>query len=201
MHHAEQRLGAPVPECAPASGPRPAAPENARPIVAPDGRRKLDDLMRTETESRRSGRECPASWHQDRRGAEGICDTGYRKTPEPGKPGRLKRPGQHPEMVVGVRGFEPPTPASRTQYSTRLSYTPNLDRPQTQTTRARCTCPPVNASASPRTTPIVANNPGTACAESPPEQRMQPALPPRPGAACSQARPSGVSPPARHRSR
>ena len=28
--------------------------------------------------------------------------------------------------VVGVRGFEPPTPASRTQYSTRLSYTPNF---------------------------------------------------------------------------
>ena len=27
--------------------------------------------------------------------------------------------------MVGVRGFEPPTPASRTQYSTRLSYTPN----------------------------------------------------------------------------
>ena len=27
-------------------------------------------------------------------------------------------------MMVGVRGFEPPTPASRTQYSTRLSYTP-----------------------------------------------------------------------------
>jgi hypothetical protein len=26
--------------------------------------------------------------------------------------------------LVGVRGFEPPTPASRTQYSTRLSYTP-----------------------------------------------------------------------------
>ncbi len=26
--------------------------------------------------------------------------------------------------MVGVRGFEPPTPASRTQYSTRLSYTP-----------------------------------------------------------------------------
>ena len=25
--------------------------------------------------------------------------------------------------MVGVRGFEPPTPASRTQYSTRLSYT------------------------------------------------------------------------------
>ena len=28
--------------------------------------------------------------------------------------------------VVGVRGFEPPTPASRTQYSTRLSYTPKI---------------------------------------------------------------------------
>lgn len=26
--------------------------------------------------------------------------------------------------VVGARGFEPPTPASRTQYSTRLSYAP-----------------------------------------------------------------------------
>ena len=29
-----------------------------------------------------------------------------------------------PKNLVGVRGFEPPTPASRTQYSTRLSYTP-----------------------------------------------------------------------------
>jgi hypothetical protein len=28
------------------------------------------------------------------------------------------------QLLVGVRGFEPPTPASRTQYSTRLSYTP-----------------------------------------------------------------------------
>src|SRR5258706_8448666 len=28
--------------------------------------------------------------------------------------------------LVGVRGFEPPTPASRTQYSTRLSYTPTV---------------------------------------------------------------------------
>ena len=27
-------------------------------------------------------------------------------------------------LVVGARGFEPPTPASRTQYSTRLSYAP-----------------------------------------------------------------------------
>ncbi len=26
--------------------------------------------------------------------------------------------------MVGVTGFEPATPASRTQYSTRLSYTP-----------------------------------------------------------------------------
>ena len=30
------------------------------------------------------------------------------------------------DRMVGVRGFEPPTPASRTQYSTRLSYTPNI---------------------------------------------------------------------------
>ena len=28
------------------------------------------------------------------------------------------------EMMVGVRGFEPPAPASRRQCSTRLSYTP-----------------------------------------------------------------------------
>ena len=27
-------------------------------------------------------------------------------------------------QLVGVRGFEPPTPASRRQYSTKLSYTP-----------------------------------------------------------------------------
>ncbi len=27
--------------------------------------------------------------------------------------------------LVGVRGFEPPTPASRKQCSTKLSYTPN----------------------------------------------------------------------------
>ncbi len=31
-----------------------------------------------------------------------------------------------PHEVVGARGFEPPTPASRTQYSTRLSYAPIL---------------------------------------------------------------------------
>lgn len=29
-------------------------------------------------------------------------------------------------MMVGVRGFEPPAPASRTQCSTRLSYTPSF---------------------------------------------------------------------------
>ena len=28
------------------------------------------------------------------------------------------------DLLVGVRGFEPPAPASRTQCSTRLSYTP-----------------------------------------------------------------------------
>ncbi len=32
------------------------------------------------------------------------------------------------KTMVGVRGFEPPTPASRTQYSTRLSYTPIDDQ-------------------------------------------------------------------------
>ena len=31
--------------------------------------------------------------------------------------------------LVGVRGFEPPAPASRTQCSTRLSYTPADPRP------------------------------------------------------------------------
>ena len=41
-----------------------------------------------------------------------------------GRPGRNRRNGLR-KIVVGVRGFEPPTPASRTQYSTRLSYTPN----------------------------------------------------------------------------
>ncbi len=29
-------------------------------------------------------------------------------------------------LLVGVRGFEPPTPASRRQCSTRLSYTPTV---------------------------------------------------------------------------
>ena len=33
-------------------------------------------------------------------------------------------PGIKKWEVVGARGFEPPTPASRTQYSTRLSYAP-----------------------------------------------------------------------------
>ena len=32
--------------------------------------------------------------------------------------------GQSLQGLVGVRGFEPPAPASRTQCSTRLSYTP-----------------------------------------------------------------------------
>ena len=39
-----------------------------------------------------------------------------------------RRDGSHPpqrlNVLVGVRGFEPPAPASRTQCSTRLSYTP-----------------------------------------------------------------------------
>ena len=37
-----------------------------------------------------------------------------------------KRFNRDQYFLVGVRGFEPPTPASRTQYSTRLSYTPNM---------------------------------------------------------------------------
>ena len=40
----------------------------------------------------------------------------------------IKEPGNIRDTVltwlVGVRGFEPPTPASRRQCSTRLSYTP-----------------------------------------------------------------------------
>src|ERR1700685_2278604 len=32
------------------------------------------------------------------------------------------------KSLVGVRGFEPPAPASRTQCSTRLSYTPTERR-------------------------------------------------------------------------
>ena len=31
-------------------------------------------------------------------------------------------------FLVGARGFEPPTPASRTQYSTRLSYAPMSEK-------------------------------------------------------------------------
>ena len=32
-------------------------------------------------------------------------------------------------LLVGVRGFEPPAPASRRQCSTRLSYTPTVRLP------------------------------------------------------------------------
>ena len=39
--------------------------------------------------------------------------------------------------MVGVTGFEPATPASRTQYSTRLSYTPNRDRERRKLGNAR----------------------------------------------------------------
>src|SRR5215467_10945356 len=50
------------------------------------------------------------------------------------------------EKMVGVRGFEPPAPASRKQCSTRLSYTPAVSgytasekapQPATQWPRAR----------------------------------------------------------------
>ena len=43
-------------------------------------------------------------------------------------PGERKFRFDYITILVGVRGFEPPTPASRTQYSTRLSYTPNNTR-------------------------------------------------------------------------
>jgi hypothetical protein len=52
----------------------------------------------------------------------------------PGKTAYIDRPatvekeraGQNmAEILVGVRGFEPPAPASRKQCSTRLSYTPS----------------------------------------------------------------------------
>lgn len=34
----------------------------------------------------------------------------------------------NPTKLVGVRGLEPPTPASQTQYSSHLSYTPIIPR-------------------------------------------------------------------------
>lgn len=52
--------------------------------------------------------------------------------------------------MVGVRGFEPPTPASRTQYSTRLSYTPispktcSLSRLQNRVSCSRVFSPPTH---------------------------------------------------------
>ena len=53
-------------------------------------------------------------------GVERIASVGADVRPSlPQRAGNGKSDG-----MVGVRGFEPPTPASRTQYSTRLSYTP-----------------------------------------------------------------------------
>ena len=40
--------------------------------------------------------------------------------------------------VVGVTGFEPATPASRTQYSTRLSYTPKRNEQRLTNHREGC---------------------------------------------------------------
>ena len=42
--------------------------------------------------------------------------------------------------LVGVTGFEPATPASRTQYSTRLSYAPTVRRPCRSGKRLRQAC-------------------------------------------------------------
>src|SRR6056297_1122929 len=38
------------------------------------------------------------------------------------------RQSQVSKILVGVRGFEPPAPASRRQCSTRLSYTPTVEQ-------------------------------------------------------------------------
>jgi hypothetical protein len=43
--------------------------------------------------------------------------------------------------MVGVRGFEPPAPASRKQCSTRLSYTPAAAPYSAPTSRAATNCP------------------------------------------------------------
>ena len=63
---------------------------------------------------------------QDKRNRNQRIESWRRKAVEPG-PEPVEPRGVAMRMV-GVRGFEPPTPASRTQYSTRLSYTP--DRPE-----------------------------------------------------------------------
>jgi hypothetical protein len=41
---------------------------------------------------------------------------------------RFREAGQAVEILVGVAGFEPATPASRTQCSTGLSHTPTRTR-------------------------------------------------------------------------
>ena len=45
-----------------------------------------------------------------------------------GTASRFYRLGIQRREMVGVRGFEPPAPASRKQCSTRLSYTPPTGR-------------------------------------------------------------------------
>ena len=47
---------------------------------------------------------------------------------EIGLPAKLKLPAlnhQSGRCLVGMRGFEPPTPSSRTKCATRLRYIPN----------------------------------------------------------------------------
>ena len=71
--------------------------------------------------------------HPRRRGTEAIPTAdvggGDPKAPRAGGAsdrvtGSFANIRDDPENLVGVRGFEPPAPASRTQCSTRLSYTP-----------------------------------------------------------------------------
>src|SRR6266568_3935324 len=57
--------------------------------------------------------------------------------------------------LVGVTGFEPATPASRTQYSTRLSYTPNRTGAGAEGERLGKT----SNHARPRRLPILTKNP------------------------------------------
>lgn len=43
-------------------------------------------------------------------------------------PKNNKRPREGPLSLVGLRGFEPPTPCSRSRCATRLRYSPTVAR-------------------------------------------------------------------------
>lgn len=80
--------------------------------------------------------------HPAQPGATRTFNSGEGETVEDDQCGSHRRwLGWKPSKMVGVRGFEPPTPASRTQYSTRLSYTPKLHIPQAGSQGSRATWP------------------------------------------------------------